>query len=58
VTLNDVVMGPHSFYFCVDGGLDDDVANALFYTVVNGLNPAKNQVYYIAYSNNNLFFLI
>jgi len=30
VTLNDVVMGPHSFYFCVDGGLDDDVANALF----------------------------
>ena len=30
VVLNGVTMGPHSFYFCVDGGADDDVANALF----------------------------
>ncbi len=30
LTLNGVNMSPHSFYFCVDGGLDGDVANALF----------------------------
>lgn len=30
VVLNGVTMSPHSFYFCVDGGLDDDVANGLF----------------------------
>ena len=36
VVINGVTMGPHSFYFCVDGGTDDDVANALFYKKSGG----------------------
>lgn len=29
----------------------DSVANALLYTVIQGLNPAKRQIYYIVYGN-------
>ncbi|MCI2161579.1 MAG: recombinase RecT [Oscillospiraceae bacterium] len=29
----------------------DSVANALLYTVIQGLNPAKKQIYYIVYGN-------
>lgn len=36
VILNNVTMSPHSFYFCVDGGLDNDVANGLFYKKSGG----------------------
>lgn len=63
-TIDGVVMIPHSIYVCVDGGTDQDVANALLANKslgagwngdlsVDVLEPASGQIYTVKFSRPN-----